>query len=132
MTEDEARKVVHPHMDHLWKRPHDPMYCCASVHNGGGSVTFRQCSRTPKVWHGSLGYCTQHDPVKVLEGRQARDREWASSQAMKKAEAQRADDLRRFREACADAVRKIAEGHNDPRALCQELLAEAPTSAGEE
>lgn len=35
-------------------------YCCASVHEEGRSVGFRQCQRTPVVDIEGFGFCKQH------------------------------------------------------------------------
>ena len=43
----------------VWKTPEDSDYCVVSVHEGGRSVTFRQCGR--KRGRGPEGeYCWQH------------------------------------------------------------------------
>ena len=46
---------------HANKRaPLDAHYCAAAVHEGGQSVTFRQCGRRPTLRIGGYGWCTQH------------------------------------------------------------------------
>jgi hypothetical protein len=96
-------------------RKPDYARCAASVADGGRMVTSIQCSR--KNGHGPEGaWCKQHDPQAIAAKRKselaARKKAWdnASRKAAFIAEAQ-------------DAIRAIAEGHNDPMTLAREILA---------
>lgn len=125
-TEAWARSVQSPHTSNYYNRPHDPARCCASVHDEGRSVTFHQCTRRPVIHYGALGYCRQHDPDAVLKARDARQAEsearWAEYK--RKVNARQAAD--KLREDALDAIRQIAAGHNDPRALAHAVLAQEP------
>jgi hypothetical protein len=96
-------------------RKPDYARCAASVADGGRMVTSSQCRR--KNGHGSEGaWCKQHDPQAIAAKRKselaARKKAWdnASRKAAFIAESQ-------------DAIRAIAEGHNDPMTLAREILA---------
>lgn len=98
----------------------DPKRCVKSLmdrwHPGG-----YQCTR-PRG-HGPDGcYCKQHDPAAVAARTVVRDAAYSAKLA--------ADNLRRQKaEAGAkalDALKQIADGHNDPRSLAQELLDQFP------
>lgn len=82
----------------------------------GRTTMFGQCDR--KRGHGPDGlYCKQHDPA-VVAKREAEKRErWA-------AENERRMRPHRRTEALIKALREIAEGHNDPRALSKAVLDE--------
>lgn len=124
MTEDEARAVQRPHTNRWTDGKHDAAYCCASVPDGGMSVSFHQCRRRPKFWHGSLGYCRQHDPVAVNQKRQDAQAKWERDRAAERDRREATKRRYEFLAACAGAVRKIADGHNDPRGLCADIIAE--------
>ena len=88
--------------------------CAAMVPDGGRSVLFHQCAR--KNGHGPHGaWCKTHDPDAVNAKREVRYAKW-------RAEWDKADRQREFDAACKLAVRQIAEGHNDPRGLCQSII----------
>jgi hypothetical protein len=117
-----------------WERR--PGTCCASVGSGFSSS---QCGNRSKVerevcHHGktvTLPYCGTHDPVAVAAKKAARDAKWRANWV---ADQKRADDLRAERllkDAALEAIRKIAAGHNDPRALALEVLAPTPTKEAE-
>lgn len=122
ITEEQAKSVQWPYINHWSKQRHSPEYCCAAVHDGGRSVGFHQCSFKPKHWYGSLGYCTKHDPNNVLAERHRRDEEYRGKLAEYNAKLEASVRARLFAEACEAAVRSIAAGHNDPRSLCLEIL----------
>lgn len=100
----------------------------------GNHTDFWQCPRPIKVerevlHHGepvTMGYCGQHDPVKVAERHAKRDAQyrakWAAREARWNAEARKEE----MGEAAVDALRQIAAGHNDARGLAQEVLARFP------
>lgn len=72
----------------------------------------RQCPRKRTVGD----YCWQHDPA--AEARRAE-----ASEAAYRAKVAAIDRPYKQREAYRDALRKIADGHNDPCALAREVLA---------
>jgi hypothetical protein len=89
--------------------------CCEEV--GDTSTrwpSYHQCSRK-RGFGPDQAYCRQHDPAAVEERRKAAEersnqdynRWWLGVSSP------------RFR----DALKQIAEGHNDPRGLAQEVLA---------
>jgi len=43
-----------------YRRPPDLVYCRWAVPNGGRSIEFHQCARTPVVWQDGIGLCRQH------------------------------------------------------------------------
>lgn len=125
-TEAWARDIQSPHRSHFSNRPHDPERCCASVHDSGRSVTFHQCCRRPVIHYGALGYCRQHDPAKVVADREARDRAMRERWAKQDAQIMHNNAMVKFRNKALAAIRQIAAGHNDPRALAQSVLALEP------
>lgn len=103
--------------------------CNEAVHDPFG-VGHHRCGAKAKVtrtveWHGkthTLGYCGRHDPV-VVEDRRAKRK--AEEDARYKAQTEKWAEEKRLRELRAEAVnaiREIARGHNDARALAQEVL----------
>lgn len=93
--------------------PARPDWCVAVVYNKW-HPNGHQCNK--KRGHGPDGaYCKQHDPI-------ARD--LAEKQRLAKFHKQM-DEIRakrRAEEAVAKAIKLIAEGHNNPRALAQWAL----------
>lgn len=87
---------------------------------------FHQCTRKPKYWYGTLGYCNTHDPNKFRERRDKKQAEWHAQWNYSNRLAEFESQQRKFKDDCLDAVRQIAAGHNDPRTLCSELLAQEP------
>lgn len=80
------------------------------------SRDFYQCARKKAVEVDGIGYCTQHSPQKAAERKAAvfaRDEE-----RRRKAERQwtRPAEYR-------EALRAIANGHNDPRQIARDTLA---------
>lgn len=118
--------------------PHDkpwapePGQCRAGIYDSGRSLWSHQCRRKAKVTrtvehHGEIvevEYCGIHDPVAVKAKRDARDAKWNAEWAAQKqaaAEKKRAADLHA---AALAAIKQIASGHNDPRSLALEVLAQ--------
>ena len=88
--------------------------CCEEVHTADGWRT-HQCSR--KRGHGPDGaYCKQHDPAAIAERKEKSD--------AKHRETLRADMQRAYGPSFLASLRKIAEGHNDPRGLAQEIVSD--------
>jgi len=74
VTEEQARAAQRPWTGRFDKRAHNEAKCCAAVYDGGfGS---HQCSKNPKHWYGSLGYCGLHDPETVRSKKVARYNAW--------------------------------------------------------
>ena len=97
----------------MGRRRPDYSRCAEEVHRG---YSFHQCTR--KNGHGPHGaWCKQHDPIAVKAKADAAKAKWRAEWDAKKAAAD-------FQKACIDAVKAIADGHNDPRGLCIALLAE--------
>lgn len=86
--------------------------CAGRVRSGWGD-TF-QCSR--KNGHGPHGaWCKQHDPVASKARSDAASAKWNAEYEQNR----RASD---FARDCQAAIRDIAAGHNDPRALAQSVI----------
>ena len=94
-------------------REPDRSRCCVDVYSGGSMIS-SQCSR--KNGYGPEGaYCKQHDPAEVEHRRIVSNYKY------------RLDNHNRTMRRLASVlpvIKAIAEGHNDPRALCQEWLDE--------
>lgn len=99
--------------------------CRASVHRDG-SFGICQCSRAGKIERAGHLFCSIHDPVAVKTKNAARKAAWDAEWAEKNRISQLEADRRKFRAACADALRIIAAGHNDPRSLAVETLSRDP------
>jgi len=123
-TEEWARERERPFVHHWHKTPHNPEYCCASVPEGGRSVLFHQCRRAPKVWYGSLGYCSQHDPVAADARHEAKKAQWAADEQSRTNRRATEAHAAAFGKAAVAALKEIAAGHNDPRSLAQSVLRE--------
>jgi hypothetical protein len=92
----------------------DPERCRAEVYESV-SRNFSQCARKRAVEEEGVGYCRQHSP--------------AAERARAEASRARYEAERRLRERWSlrpaeyrDALRQIAAGHNDPRALAAAAL----------
>jgi hypothetical protein len=103
-------------------RKPDYARCAASVADGGRMVTSSQCRR--KNGHGPEGaWCKQHDPQASAAKKQASAAKKAARHAAWKRELdQKARDVE-FASESKNAIRAIAEGHNDPMTLAREILA---------
>jgi glycine/D-amino acid oxidase-like deaminating enzyme len=120
----------------------NPDNCRASCSDNGRIIHFWQCTRKPKVFReldhpkGTFGFCGQHDPVAVARRQAARDKKWSVKLEAQQASWQRDIDIEDAKERCVAALRDIEAGHNDPRALARETLAQldalADDAAGEE
>lgn len=112
---------------HVWRRaifntPADKRYCVASVWDGRmGSY---QCSRKPKHEYGGHGWCNQHYPPNEHARKEARSAEYQRQADERKAGYARDAAERSLRDDALQAIRQIAAGHNDPRALALEVLRE--------
>lgn len=113
-----------------WKP--EPGRCRANVHAKGSSFHSHQCEKRAKVTREVLNgstvemveYCGTHDPVRRKAAddarRTERDAKWDERQRLW-------DEQKRIQaleKAALAAIRQIAAGHNDPRTLALELLAE--------
>ena len=73
-----------------------------------------QCSR--KNGHGKgSAWCKQHDPVVLAAKTEAVTKQWKEQEAKDRAE-------RQFTNGCKIAIKMIAGGHEDPRALAQSII----------
>lgn len=92
--------------------------CCASVHQTHG-WGFAQCARIGKFKdNGGLWWCAQHEPENAAK----RKAETAARQdaAYKKSQREWRYGSRGI--MLRNALREIANGHNDPRSLAVEVL----------
>lgn len=77
------------------------------------------------MWKGelvTLGYCSVHDPVKVAERQRKRKEKWDAERAAEVAKRKAKEAERDLGKRAVEALRRIADGHNDPRSLAQEVL----------
>lgn len=94
-----------------------PDRCCAQVHDEMG-VGHHQCTKPVRTRIGRLGYCHIHHPDAVKargEKRDANTKKYLDGVYRKVAYAE-------FSAKAIAALREIAAGHNDPRALASSLL----------
>jgi hypothetical protein len=98
-------------------RKADLSRCCERVHSHGSHIS-SQCAR--KGGHGPDGtYCKQHNPVAVR---------------LRQAQSAYKYDLHNYNlrmqrlSTTLPIIKAIADGHNDPRALCQSWLDESAAS----
>lgn len=108
--------------------PQEPDYsrCAESVHDRYASG-FYQCRR--KNGHGPHGaWCKQHDPEAVKKRRAEQQAKWNEEWAESRAKHKQAKDDARLRPIYEAALRKIANGSNDPRSEALTAL----THIGEE
>lgn len=101
--------------------------CCMSVRRPMGHTHIPgQCAR--KNGHGPHGaYCKQHDPEEVKRRDQERSRKYESEMYPKRMNWHRqkwADELK-------GVLQEIAAGHNDPRALAQDIITRMESEAPE-
>ena len=102
------------------RKGYRPERCAAGVSGHGGWRTY-QCSR--KRGHGpEQAYCKQHDPVARKEKQDARWTEYKARMDAQQAERNAKNAHRRLGVAAIAALKLIADGHNDPRALAQSVL----------
>lgn len=92
--------------------------CRAAVHDDCG-VGFHQCGRKGIIERDGMLWCKTHDPEAVAARRAKQEARWAKEQA----EWKRNWAIERLRAKSYEAIKQIAEGHNDPRGLALEVLA---------
>jgi hypothetical protein len=97
---------------------------------------FHQCRNSPSVYReidhpvGTYGFCKMHDPVQVSLRQTARDHKWSERLRRQQEAFQRDSDVEDARDRCVDALRQIEAGHNDPRSLAREVLAQLDVMGG--
>lgn len=95
--------------------------CCATTRSGGWSRY--GCSREAQP--GSK-FCFQHDPVNIAKKHEERHAKWKRESEVRERiraiNAANQDRANRYRTESEAALRKIAEGHNDPRRLARKVL----------
>lgn len=89
----------------------DPNRCAASVHDSFGAG-FAQCSKKKK---GGSDWCGVHSPEAVERRKQQSDERYKKQREEADRKYARPAEYR-------DALRQIADGHNDPRSLAAEIL----------
>lgn len=94
--------------------------CCVTIHDRY-SFRGRPCSKPAKVEVNGKFYCKAHDPVATQKRRDERQAKWEAEYAIK-------TQRWTFDREAKEAVRAIARGHNDPQALCREILGRAGES----
>lgn len=97
------------------------MKCCATTRGSG----WPRYSCTREAQAGSK-FCFQHDPVNIRKKQDERHAKWKrESEARERLRAivnARAEREASYRTESEAALRKIAEGHNDPRHLARKVL----------
>lgn len=110
---------------HVWMREDPRGRCAAHIYSplGNGHSVPGRCSHAGKHEHNGFKFCSLHLPAKVI----ARDAERETARKAKNeaisADVRRWEAARRQKDAALEAIKQIAAGHNDPRALAQEVLA---------
>lgn len=91
-----------------------------------GSFYSSACMNNGKHEHGGKWWCKMHHPPTVDAKRKERERKWDIKFRAEQAQRERAQALKRKQVAALKAIEQIAAGHNDPRALAQEVIAMEP------
>lgn len=125
----------HLHVPRFWPESRGPWaptpgQCRASVPTPGVMCAFHQCSRKSKVTrtvthHGEVidvEYCGQHDPVALREKRNRQQAAWKAKWDAAEAAAAERGRVDALRSDAVDAIKQIANGHNDPRTLALLVL----------
>lgn len=97
--------------------------CSEHVYHGSGCFSVHQCARNGVVERDGKFYCRQHDPVAVRQREDDRRAKWRGEWATEVAARKEADRLAALHADALAAIREIAAGHNDPRALAAATLA---------
>lgn len=95
--------------------------CCATVMPPGQWHSHR-CERNASVEHGGKPYCRQHNPAAKAARDAERQAKWDAEERQNRSDRDKAKAQRRLLESAVEAIRQIAAGHNDPRALAQSVL----------
>lgn len=104
--------------------------CCKSIFYSGHFSSFL-CSRSGKVQHEGKWYCTIHDPERVARKDAERQARWEAERLRQRALWDYQNKVKAFTSECINAVQAIADGHNDARSLCTELLKTKPVKPEE-
>jgi len=94
--------------------------CDTRIHSGFLS---HQCPRNGVIERDGKFYCRQHDPVAVQQKRDERRKAMDDKFAAMDARHKEAARIAALKVDAVAALREIAAGHNDPRALAVEVLA---------
>ncbi len=94
--------------------------CDAHVYSGWRG---HQCARNGVIERDGKFYCRQHDPVTVQQKRDDRSKAMDDRFAAMDARHKEAARIAALQVDAVAALREIAAGHNDPRALAAEVLA---------
>ena len=81
------------------------------------------CTRNGAVERDGKFYCRQHDPVAVRQRDDARRVAWAAERNVEEAQRKEAARIAALQVDAVAALREIAAGDNDPRALAIKVLA---------
>ncbi len=81
------------------------------------------CTRNGAVERDGKFYCRQHDPVAVRQRDDARRAAWAAERNVEEAQRKEAARIAALQVDAVAALREIAAGDNDPRALAIKVLA---------
>lgn len=109
---------------HVYVGANPRKQCARHIYSplGNGHSVPGQCSKGGRHEHNGFLFCAIHYPPNVAERDKARRARWdAESKANVARWAQEEED-RKLRDRCLDAIKQIAAGHNDPRALAMEVL----------
>ncbi len=113
-------------LHHYWNGPTGKWACRASIHEG--RTGYHQCGKAASIQdEDGYWWCGVHSPLAVAK-RKAKSNERYEAHKAKWADADRkraeADKLLTNAPRYIEALRQIAAGHNDPRALAIETLGE--------
>lgn len=117
---DDLSNVRYPEAYGTWAgnpagTPPDYSRCCETVSNRERFIRFYQCKKS-RGFGPDKAYCKQHDPAAREKKREEADAKFA-----KKTRGWR---LEGFAPRFLDVLNQIAAGHNDPRAIAKEVIAE--------
>ena len=99
--------------------------CCQRVYDRGSwSMTGHICGRGARYEKGGNWYCKTHHPDIVAEKSEARVKVWKEKWEEQSKARQLVKDQREQGQRALELVKRIAQGHNDPRSLCLEFLTE--------
>lgn len=104
-------------LDHSKHKP-DPARCCVEVYGRERWASFSQCARK-RGFGPEQAYCKQHDPAVVKAKRDASEAKYQASMKVSRDKWH----LERHAPALLAALRQIADGDNDPRAVAADVLA---------
>lgn len=103
----------------------DKHFCAGRVWSPGAMIS-SACMNNGKHEHDGKWWCRMHHPPTVQARREESRRKWSEKFRVQQDGWVRSEALKKKQAAALSAIEQIAAGHNDPRALAQEVLAMEP------